>query len=759
MQSVPVGARSPDKPRRGRSVPAGTRSSDKPARCDAAGTSNSPALVTWPLRCGAVPPLAAGFVVRPESASGLEQLLVQGAAVALVPARGATVVAEPGSPDWTSACGRTQLAVHHAESLWKAGELDLLVWITATSREAIVCAYAAAAAAVIGVDQAGDAESVAASFVGWLAGTSKRWFVVLDDLSTSADVDGLWPGGEAGRTLLTTTEPADAFGRQLIEVPVPGLSRREALSYVLGKLTADRGQRTGAIDLVDLLRGEPLALGQASAVLGSSVLSCREYVDHFDRKRAQVAPGLPARPAAAAISWTLCVEQAYRLQPRGPVQPLLILAAVLDGHCMPGPVFTTAAAREFAGRAAPGEVSAAAAWTCVASLADAGMVAIDAAAAPPIVRMHGAVQAAVRAAASREMLDRATQAAADALLETWPDNEQAGWLSDSLRACALSVIRLAGDQIWAGSGYRLLFRAGRSLEAANLTMLAAAHWNRVAAASERYLGPDHNDALAAGDHLAAAFLAVGRAPEALPWFRRVLADRVRMLGSEHPATIEFEFHLGRALLAAGRADEAVALFERVASDRARLLGFGHTSALDARDALADAYRAAGRAADGIRQYQRTLAEREKAQGKSHLATLATCEKLADAYLAAGRVKDALAAYKRVAAGRERTLGSDHQETIATRSRLAAAYQSAGRMAMAVQLHEQARDDSERVLGADHVDTLTRCVHLAHAYYAVGRIGDAVVVLRDTAQRCERVLSPDHQLAQIIRASLANIAGG
>jgi len=742
MQSVPVGARSPDKPARG----------------DAARTSNSKALVTWPLRCGAVPPLAAGFVVRAESASGLEQLLVPGAAVALVPARGATVAAEPGSPDWTSACGRTQLAVHHAESLWKAGELDLLVWITATSREAIICAYAAAAAAVIGIDQAGDAESVAASFVGWLAGTKRRWFVVLDDLSTPADADGLWPGGEAGRVLLTTTEPADAFGRQLTEFPVPGLGRREALSYVLGKLTADRGQRTGAIDLVDLLRGEPLALGQASAVLGSSVLSCREYVDHFDRKRAQLAPGLPARPAAA-ISWTLCVEQAYRLQPRGPVQPLLILAAVLDGHCMPGPVFTTAAAREFAGRAAPGVVSAADAWTCVASLADAGMVTIDAAAAPPIVRMHGAVQAAVRAAASREMLDRATQAAADALLETWPDNEPAGWLGDSMRACALSVIRLAGDQIWAGSGYRLLFRAGRSLEAANLTMLAAAHWNRVAAASERYLGPDHNDALAAGDHLAAAFLATGRAPEALPWFRRVLADRVRMLGSEHPATIEFEFHLGRALLAAGRADEAVALFERVASDRARLLGFGHTGALDARDALADAYRAAGRTADGIRQYQRTLAEREKAQGKSHPATLATCEKLAEAYIAAHRLKDALAAYKRVAAGRERTLGPDHQETIATCSRLAATYQSAGRMAMAVQLHEQARDDSERVLGADHVDTLTRRVHLAHAYYAVGRIGDAVVVLRDTAQRCERVLSPDHQLAQIVRASLANIAGG
>jgi hypothetical protein len=77
----------------------------------------------------------------------------------------------------------------------------------------------------------------------------------------------------------------------------------------------------------------------------------------------------------------------------------------------------------------------------------------------------------------------------------------------------------------------------------------------------------------------------------------------------------------------------------------------------------------------------------------------------------------------------------------------------------VQLHEQAKNDSERVLGVDHVETLTRRLHLAYAYYAVGRIGDAAAILRDTAQRCQLVLPPDHQLAQTVRESLANIAGG
>ncbi len=728
---------------------------DSRAPAEPAGDAGS--AVTWPVRSGLVPPLADGFVARPESAPGLGQVLTPGACVALTPAHGSRAAVPPGSPDWPGSCGKTQLAAYYAESLWTSREVDLLVWVTATSRASILSAYAAAAAAVIGIDPAGDAETVAARFTGWLADTSRPWLVVLDDLSAAADAEGLWPAGPAGRILVTTAEPPTTFGRpELVAFPITGLSRREALSYLLGRLTDDRGQRAGAIDLVDLLGGEPLALSQASAVLDSSALSCRAYADHFGRKRDQLSGSFHDRPAAAAISWTLCVEQAYRLLPGGPVQPVLILAAVLDGHAIPGTVLTTAT--EYAGHPEQGPASPENIWAAVSCLSTAGLLTIDRTAEPPVVRIHPAVQAAVRMAASREALGRAALAAADALLEVWPDDDNGGWLAGGLRASALSVIRLAGELLWSASRYQLLFRTGRSLEDAHLTMLAAAHWNHVAAASERYLGPDHPDTLSASDHLASAFLAAGRALEALPWFRRVLADRLSLLGPEHPATIEFEVRMGRALLAAGRADEAVALFERVASDRAHLDGAAHPDTLDARDALADAYCAAGRVDDGIRQYERNLTERERGQGPAHPATMATSMKLADAYLGAGRIKESISVYKRGVSGRERNLGADHPDTIEARSRLATAYQAAGKMAMAVQLHERARDDSERVLGVDHFDTLTRRVHLAHAYYAVGRIGDATAVLRDTAERCERVLPADDPLLHTVRESLTNIAG-
>jgi tetratricopeptide (TPR) repeat protein len=734
---------------------------DGRVRTDPAGPAGGQ--VTWPVRSGMLPPLTEGFVARPESAPGLGQVLTPGSVVALTPARSSRAAVPPGAPDWAGSVGKTQLAAYFAETLWQARDIELLVWVNAASRVSILSAYAAAAPAALGVEPAGDAEAVATRFVSWLGETSRAWLVVLDALSSGQDLEGLWPAGPAGRTLVTTSESSASLGKEhLLTFPMSGLSRREALSYLLGRLTDDRGQRTGAIDLVDTLGGEPLALGHASAVLDSSILSCRDYLDQYRRKREQLASSFPGRPAATAITWTLSVEHAARLLPKAPVQPMLILAATLDGHAIPGTIFTTAAARDFAGGTTAGLTKPEDAWSCVTGLARAGLLTIGetttGGTSPPALRMHKTLQAAVRSASSREMLERAALAAADALLEAWPADDAGNWQADSLRSCATSVMRLAGDRLWSTNAYRILFRSGQSLEDAHLTMLAAAHWNQVAAASDRFLGPEHADSLAAGDHLAASFLAAGRGMEALPWFRRVLSNRTSMLGPGHPATIGFEVQLGEALLTAGGAEEAVTLFERVAEDRSKQSGPTHPDALDARDALADAYCAAGRVREGIKQYQRNLAEREKAQGKAHPATLATCQKLADAYLAADRIKESLSAYKRVTSARERALGSNHPDTIDARAKLALAHQSAGHMATAIQLLEQSRADSERVLGTDHVDTLTRRVNLAHAYYTVGRIGDATSLLRDTAERCDRVLAADDPLGETVKESLANIAG-
>lgn len=424
--------------------------------------------VSWPVRSGRMPPLAAGFVARHKSAAGLPKALAPWDAVALTSAtsdREARAPLLPESPDWSGCCGKTQLAVSHAEFLWQAGELELLVWVTAVSRAAILSAYAAAASAVLGTGDSGDAEATARRFLGWLSQTSRSWLIVLDGLASAEDMEGLWPTGPAGRMLVTTALPQSAFGpQQLASFPIGGLSRRESLSYVLGLLTDDRGQRTGAIDLVDLLGGEPLALMQARAVVDSSGLSCREYTDMFARKRAQLAASFAGPQAAAAVSWTLCVEQACRILPGAPVQAMLVLAAVLDGHWIPAQLFTAgpvlAYARDVTRRTASHEE----AWACVDSLQQAGLVTIDQSAEPALVRIALPVQVAVRQAASPDLLERAAVAAARGLLDVWPEEDAGTTLGDSLRSCAMSVAGIAGDALWTAKAYQLLIRTGRSLQ-------------------------------------------------------------------------------------------------------------------------------------------------------------------------------------------------------------------------------------------------------------------------------------------------------
>jgi tetratricopeptide (TPR) repeat protein len=591
----------------------------------------------------------------------------------------------------------------------------------------VLSSYVAAAVASMGTDPAGDAESVAARFVSWLGETGRPWLVVLDDISDLADLDGLWPEGPTGRVLITTMNSA-AFADQspALVLPVGVFSPREALSYLMGRLTADPDQRLGAIDLVGDLGCEPLALTQASAVIASSTMSCRDYRGYFARRRDHLAAAAGGSLRAAGVTWTFCFEQADHLSPGGIARSLLPIAALLDGHGIPGAIFATAAAREYlAADGAGGSVDREHARSALLLLERAGLLSIDLAGAPPAIRMSPAVQAAIRDVLPADTLERATRAAADALLEVWPEDDARAWLAGGLRSCAASLQKAAGDLLWADGCHPLLLRAGRSLGGARLTGPAVTYWRELGTVSDRILGPDHPDTVVAGEQLAEAYLTAGQAADAVPWFEWVLGDRVRALGPDSPGTLAARRRLGHAQVAASQPAEAVTVLEGAVSDYERVLGPHHLDTLGAQDELAAAYYAAGRFSDASQLY------RERLQGSRHPEAMTTREKLADAYLAEGRMKDALSQYKRALADRERVLGRDHLDTISTRGSLGSAYHAAGRMGSALQLFEQTHTGYERVLGADHPDTLACGANLASAYYAVGRLTDATTLLRDT----------------------------
>jgi tetratricopeptide (TPR) repeat protein len=711
--------------------------------------------VTWPVRAGAIPPLADGFVSRPETAPDLRTALTAGGVVALAPDKAAAGRVR----GWLGSCGKTQLALSAAELMFHAGGLDLLVWVAATSRASILAGYVEAATTAMGITASGNADSVATRFVRWLGDTNRSWLVVFDDLSQLSHLDGLWPEGPTGRVLITTPDPAILAGvRQPLVFPVGTFSSREALNYLMGRLSADPDQRLGAIDLVEDLGCEPMALAQASAVIASSSQTCRDYRGRLERRSGQLAETLGDEQSAAALTWTLSVDQAERLAPGNGVELLLAFAALLDGHEIPGAVFTTQAVCGYLAQDAAPELSdPRRVWDGVLGLERTGLMEIDRGGRTHAVRMNHVVQSAVRAAMPERMVDRVAKVAADALLEAWPAEEPNAWLTASLRACVISLQRTTGNALWAGRCHPVLMRAGTSLDQVHLNTAAVAYWQDLTSVSDRLLGAAHEDTLTAGQHLAEAYLAAGRVGEAVSAFQWVLSSQARALGPEHPSIIAGQINVGRALVAAGEPAEALSVLADALSVCERVRGPAHPETLSAREELAAAYSSAGRLDDAIKLYQRTLEEREHAQGGRHPDTITTRQRLGDVYLADGQGKQALAQHKKALADRERTVGPDHPDTMVARTSLGTAYYSIGRMASALQLFEQARSDSERLLGTDHPATLARRANLANAYYAVGRLTDAKTLLTDTEARCDRVLPAGDPLIQAVRESLANIS--
>jgi tetratricopeptide (TPR) repeat protein len=817
-------------------------------------------------RSGPVPPLADCFSGRPETGPCSVGSLAPGQMVVLM-----TQPAPSEPHDWPGGTGKTQFAAFLAESLWQARQIDLLVWVVASSRRSILASFAQVFAETMGMDPAGDATgydtgALAARFVVWLTHTDQRWLVVLDDLADAADMDGLWPEGAVGRVLITTRNPVLASGlpgsagspgasgaagvpgfasrpgasgtagvpgfasppgsaRLLGDLSSPGLlsapssvgaagtrnpavfpvgpfSPHEALTYLMGRLSADPDQRMGAVDLLGELGCEPLALVQASATIASSGLTCRDYRDVFARRREQITKAAGIELPAKAITWTLSVEQADRLSPGGLVQPCLALAALLDGHGIPEAVFATSAACEYitahrgAGAPDPKEVR-----NALLGLERVGLLTIDAASAARTVRVHPVVQAAVRSATPSSMRDHAARAAANALLEAWPADDAQRWLADALHCCVASLQQTAPGPLWTDRCHSVLFHAGRSLDDAGLTGPAANYWRALATISERVLGPGHPDTGVAFDRLAGASLAAGLGTEAVALYQRILGARASALGADHHRTLAARAGLGKALLSAGRSAEAITILEGVLAACEHGGGLDDLDILVVQDRLASAYQAAGRHPDAIRLGQRTLTARERRQGADHPDTMNTRGNLASTCLAAGKLKnaiehggrtladrervlgadhpdtisvistlasayhsarrlrDALPLYERALSDRERVQGPDHPDTLGARGNLASAYHSAGRIASALELYEQSRADCQRVLGAHHPDTLAARANLAHAYYAVGRVAEARNLLGDTLAECERVLPADDPLTVAVRESLDAVARG
>jgi tetratricopeptide (TPR) repeat protein len=716
------------------------------------GVPARPDRVTWPLLSGLIPQLADSYVPRQETGLGLAASLAPGDTAVLIPADEAN-----RTLGGLGGTGKTQLALAVTHALWDRHALDLVLWLTPSSRDAVITGYAQAMQDV-GGPAADGPEAAAAHFLDWLTGTDHPWLVILDDLAEAAVLEGLWPHGPRGRVLVTSRRPDTAVrAYRPRAVEVGPFSPREALAYLSTKLHADPDQWIGALDLAGDLGYLPIALAQAAALMADTGLDCRQYRARVaDRMQRLAAAPVGAYPSIVASTWALATELAEQIPPAGLARPALALVALLDPNGIPGNVLTSPAACAYLTRYRRGvPVDEMQARAALYNLARAGLVSIDTTSAARTVRVHSVVQATVQQNLTAAESDEAARAAAEALFQVWPRTPVPASFEQALRDCTMWLQAAAGRALWTPECHPVLVRAGRSLEAAGLTETATNYWQSMLETSQAELGPNHAHTLLARDRLGAAYEAAGRPNDAAEIYQESLNEQQRILGTRHPDTVTARANLARAYRSAGRANEAIRLAERVLAESEQGRGARHPDTLTAREELGEAYLGAGLGDRAIEAFQRTLADRERVLGPTHPDTLAARADLAHAYRAAGEPEKALPQHERIVADREHTLGPDHTDTLAALGNLAYAYRAAGRMKDALSVYRRTLTGRERVQGADHLDTITARGNLADACFMAGRYKEAVPLYERTLADRQAQQGPDHPDTITARGNLAS----
>ncbi|WP_406858750.1 tetratricopeptide repeat protein [Streptomyces sp. HUAS MG47] len=728
----------------------------------------------WPRQVGVLPREAAAFQRRDETDQLRTAVANSGTAVLCQVLRG------------TGGVGKTQLAAHYARQAWAGDELDVLVWVSANSRPAIVSAFAQAAEELLAYET-GDPEQSAQAFLRWLEpkppGSERvcRWLVVLDDIADPADVTGLWPAKNPyGRTVVTTRRRDAALPGHRIDLGV--FTPDQAVAYLVDCL-AEHGRHDDPDEIRALaqdLGHLPLALSQAAAYIVDAGIpvgcsrcthqQCPSYRSRLAERATSLASMLPEpgmlpddQNTTVSATWSLSVERADNLNPAGLARPTLQLAAVLDPNGIPQSVLTSEPARAYfaqyrtqaaAEQSDVDEVTELDVWGALRALHRLSLIDHDPKSPQQSVRIHQLIQRATRETLSPRDRREAVRAAGDALLdEDWPDPHLP--LAQNLRANAQALMHCAGDTLFSGSKHHHLpMHLGVSLSKAGQFTAAVEHFQDLVDSARASLGPDHPESLDARDNLAKNRGEAGDARGAVKDLAELLTDRLRIQGPDHPDVLNTRTGLARWRGETGDAAGAAEAFAELLTHRLRVQGPDHPSTLNARTCLAQWRGRAGDATGAAEAFAELLSDHFRVQGPDHPDTLDTRHRFADWRGHTGDAAEAAEALVGLLADRVRTVGPDSPETLDDRSCLARWRGEAGDAAGAADAFAELLTDRLRIQGPDHPSTLDTRISLARWRGEAGDAAGAADAFAELLTDRLRIQGPDHPDTLKARLGLA-----
>jgi hypothetical protein len=702
------------------------------------------------------------------------------------------------------------LAADYARTVQKSGAVDVLVWVPASSRTSVVTSYARAATELL-AGKWNDTEEAATAFLGWLEPKAEaaqptpcRWLVVLDSVEDPTDVEGLVPADSRwGTTLITSRRRDAALVHGRTHIPVGTYSEDESLSYLAAALESHgRSENQGELTALARELGHlPLALSQAVAYIIDDGIDCADYrrllADRATRLEELAPDHLPdGQTVAVHAAWSLSMDRADQLRPRGLARSMLHLASLLDPNGIPQDVLTSdMACKYLSGPEENRTVGYQDAQRVLRVLHRLCLIDHDRDEAHRSVRIHELIQRAVRDAFSPETALMAAAFARAALCTSWPDTAHATALGQSLRSNAgvfsHHAARIEGAAFLA---YSVVFRAAHSygqaghlsnaIDVFQLIVKAfgshdhemgfvaryhLAHYQgeagNVAHAIDileellprmrRALGPEQEGVLAVEHELAGWQAQANNHAKALEVSARALASAENTHGPDDPVTLRLQLNLALRQADSGDLSGAVATLEDLAPRAIRVYGQESQNALMIHGYIARFQADAGDMKRG-RQTYRDLAlpdEEDLLLGSDHPDVLHARHELAFSRGATGDVINAVRDYDRLLADRRRVLGPDHPDTLLTQYNLLG-YQLAAAKALepaaARFLGSTKKRRGKKAL--DMSPLLSNAHELLCLQEIVNHDAKSIVAsLNDVVERADTVLGSDHPLVHKFRS--------
>ncbi|MFJ2648038.1 tetratricopeptide repeat protein [Streptomyces sp. NPDC087420] len=684
--------------------------------------------------------------------------------------------------------GKSQLAAATFHRARRPG--GVRVWVPASSRQSVLTAYARAWRVVSGEvgGRGWDDETQADLFIAWLRTAPRPWLVVLDDVDDPADLRGIRPVGDRGKTVTTTRRRDAALIRSSSRVVRVGMfAPEEAVGYLRSRLAVNTdsdihgdGEKDGELGaLAHTLGHFPLALSQAAAFLIDTGMPLTTYRRLFDDRRETLSDLLPATSPAdehsdtVETAWKLALDRAEALAPAGSARATLELVSMLAPDGIPEAVLHTTAARGWieaamtayrdSARTDPGpdpRSAERAVLLALRALHRLSLITHEPSRTPASVETHALVQRATRETVPAHALPGLAGAAADAIEELWSGTAESPYGPDTEAALYRGVESLRrtapGGLLRNGRMHPVLRRVGPYLAELGRDAAERDVCRELLAQARATLGDGHRDVLVLRGQVARATGELGEAATALASLVEIRREAERTLGPSDPDTLTVRLHEARFRMEAGAVAEALDDFTELAGRAATVLGADHSLVTDARRNAALCRSLTGDAV-GARDTCAAIATAvERRFGPGHPVTLSVLTDLGRYEGEAGDPHEAVATYVRAVAGLEAAVGRLHRDTLIARHNLAYWRGLAGQRALAVEEFTVAAQDAERALGPGHPTTLTYRVNLAYWRGLSGDTAAATAELASLRPTVDKVLGPDHPRALRTRQQHAEV---